>query len=637
MKKVLMAALSLLSLCSTQAQTLFTYGNKPVTVNSFLRAFEKNPAGNNSRRQALTDYLPLFINYKLKVQDAYDQRLDTLPSQQEEWYNYREQLVESFVAKTSGMEDLLQEALKRVAEDRHISHLGFSFSPGDANSKQQAAALARQVAGQLARGLPFEEAVKRHATDADEQARGGEVGWITLFSLPYVYETAIYKLAPGQTSQPIAGSDAFHVFKVNKVRPAAGQRKLAQILIFNGENPTPASIAAGKKTADSVYQLLQAGLSFEQAALQYSADRSSYAVGGVLPPMGVGTYDASFENAVFALQKTGEVSAPFLTSYGWHLVKLLEKIPAISPDNEEAVANLRQQLQSSDRAELARQAAIERKYALLKLKEMPVNKAALWRYTDSALRNGSTAGMTVQNNTLLFAIGPEKTLAENWVMYNRAVGNWRSADYEKRYRDYQLQSATTYYRQHLEKLEPAFADQLQEFKDANMLFAAMEKEVWAKAANDSAGLHRFYLEHKSKYVWGDGALALVVTATDSLSAVRFGQALAKDASQWRQYMEQWKETIVADSGRFEASQLPGTAWPPVAGSATALQKNELDGSFSFTHILAARPGGDIRSFEEARGYALSDYQQLLETRWVERLRRKYPVQVNQAAWQALLK
>lgn len=632
-----MTVLSLLSLYSSQAQTLFTYGNKPVSVKSFLRAFEKTPAGNTDRRQALTEYLPLFINYRLKVQDAYDQRLDTLPSQQDEWYNYRELLVESFVAKASGMEDLLQEALKRASEDRHISHLAIPFVPGDALSKQQAAALAAQVAKQLAGGLPFEEAVKRYASDAEEQARGGEVGWVTLFTLPYSYENVIYQLAPGQTSQPIAGSDAFHLFRVNKVRPAAGQRKVAQILIFNGENPTPESIAAGKKIADSVYQLLQSGLSFEQAALQYSADRSSYAAGGVLPPVGVGTYDASFENPVFALQKTGEISAPFLTSYGWHLVKLLEKIPAASPDNEEAVATLRQQLQNSDRAELARQAAIEKKYPLLKLKEMPVDKAALWRYTDSALRNGSTAGMPVQNKTVLFTIGPDKTLAENWVMYNRAVGNWQSADYEKRYRDYLRQTATLYYRQHLEKLEPSFAELLQEFNDANMLFAAMEKEVWAKANADTAGLQQYYEANKSKYVWGDGALALIITATDSMSAVRFRQALAKDASQWRQYLEQWKTTVMADSGRFEASQLPAAAWPPVVGSATELQKNELDGSFSFTYILAAKPGGDIRSFEDARGYALSDYQQLLETRWVERLRRKYPVRINQSAWQALLK
>src|SRR5436190_23013732 len=62
-----------------------------------------------------------------------------------------------------------------------------------------------------------------------------------------------------------------------------------------------------------------------------------------------------------------------------------------------------------------------------------------------------------------------------------------------------------YYRKHLEEFNSEFKFQMQEFKEGNMLFEIMERNVWTKAANDSAGLHQYYNGHKTNYKWSASA------------------------------------------------------------------------------------------------------------------------------------
>ncbi|QGW29840.1 hypothetical protein GLV81_18475 [Phnomibacter ginsenosidimutans] len=415
-----------------------------------------------------------------------------------------------------------------------------------------------------------------------------------------------------------------------------GKRKLAQILIWQvGADERQAK----KQLADSIFQLLQSGkLAFDAAALQFSNDRASYSNGGVLPLVSVGEYDAVFEQAAFGLTKPGQLSPAFETAHGWHILKLLEIVPAPKADDENAANELRQRVMNTDRAEIAKKNFLRSVMQKMKFQESVINKTDLWRFTDSAVRNGKTTGLSVNNNTVLFSIGKEQTLVENWVMYNRAAGIVNTSAYAARYDAYMLQSANSYYREHLAEFEPAFKEQLQEFKDANLLFAAMEKEVWSKAANDSVALQKHYQQHRQQYTWANGAKALMITATDSLAAERYKKQLLQQPTEWKAIAANMQEQIIADSARFELTQLPALNGASYSnGFCTPLQHNDMDNSYSFVYIFQLMPGGDIRQFEDAKGWVINDYQQVLEKQWIDSLRKKYPVKVNDAVWQTLLR
>ncbi len=209
-------------------QPLFTYGSKQVSQKEFLKAFDKNPTTTN-RQQAMKDYLTLYQHYKLKVQDAYDKKMDTLEGQQQELFAYQEQLTESFIAKQSNIDGLVKEAFDRSQKDLYISHLAIPFSPGDTASERLAATEAFNAWQQLKKGISFATLVNKFSKDEVTKASNGLVGWVTLFTLPYKYENAIYNTAVGGYTEPVKGSDAYHLFYVHQERKAVGKLKVAQI------------------------------------------------------------------------------------------------------------------------------------------------------------------------------------------------------------------------------------------------------------------------------------------------------------------------------------------------------------------------------------------------------------------------
>ena len=98
----------------------------------------------------------------------------------------------------------------------------------------------------------------------------------------------------------------------------------AHILIMVKQNASDADKEKAAAKADSLYQVLQAGGDFAQLAKEYSADKGSAMRGGELPWIGPGMTLLEFENEAYKLQ-TGEMSKPFSTTVGYHIVKMLER------------------------------------------------------------------------------------------------------------------------------------------------------------------------------------------------------------------------------------------------------------------------------------------------------------------------
>lgn len=621
------------------AQTLFTYGNKAVSQQEFIKAFEKNPSPGN-RQQAMKDYLPLFINYKLKVQDALDKKMDTLPGQRTELENYHSQLVENYIGNKANTSQLVKEAFDRSQEDILLGHLFIGFNAADSLSVKHASDLAQQAKAALDAKQDFAQVVRTYSTDESNKATGGRVGWITVFSVPYPFETIIYNLPAGGYSQVVKSNSGFHIFKKIQERPAAGTVKIAQIMLVNADTANKANDLKNKLLADSIYSMLQKGASFDSLANEYSNDRTSYDIGGVLPEFGVGTYSGLFEDMAFGLKTKGEITKPFATEYGWHILKLLEKKPVGKKiDDADINTLLTQKVNASGRSLAAKNVYLRSQQVSLKFKAAPVSEKELFRFTDSALSANNTKGLTVTNTTSLYSFGSSIVTAADWVQFvktSRFAPGGESKTYAELLPAFQLASTEKYLEKHIESIEPSLTSQLKEFRDANLLFEAMEKNVWNKASADTAGLKDWYKDHKEKYLWNESAAAAMITCTDSAVVDEVYARFVKDPFAWHQITESYSSSVFADSSRFELSQLPAVNGPLQPGTVTPLVKNEVDGSYSFACIFKILPGKEQRSFEDASGFVINDYQLVLEERWIASLKKKYPVKVNEANWSKLL-
>ncbi|HUR11749.1 MAG TPA: hypothetical protein VM012_10295, partial [Flavitalea sp.] len=72
------------------------------------------------------------------------------------------------------------------------------------------------------------------------------------------------------------------------------------------------------------------------------------------------------------------------------------------------------------------------------------------------------------------------------------------------------------------------------------------------------------------------------------------------------------------------------------GLVTAPVKNETDNSLTFAYIVHMYPDRQKRSFDEARGFVMNDYQNYLEENWIVQLKKKYPVKVNETVFKSLV-
>jgi peptidyl-prolyl cis-trans isomerase SurA len=639
MKKIVLTALPVVMLSVSYAQTLFTYGNNVVTKSEFVRAFNKNPTVTTDRKSALKEYLDLYVNFKLKVKAAYDSRLHEDPTQLAELSNFRQQIADNIINEEARVSDLVTEAFYRSQKDIHLAQVFIEVpAKGDTLDAYKKIQAAYQ---ELKTGKDFGKVSAEFSSDAYTKQSEGDLGFITVFTLPYEFETVAYSTKPNTFSIPFKTKLGYHIFKNIGERKPLGSRRVAQILIAVPPNGSEVEKAAAARKADSVYSLAKSGKSFAELARTVSNDMSSANSDGLLTEFGIGVYNPEFEKVAFELKTPGELSKPFATTYGFHILKLVQAIPAgIDITNVETLAALQEKVQKDDRLALAKKSMIDKQISLIKYRPAPFDQSELWRFTDSAVNGKSTAGLKLNGKTLLFSYASQKLTASDWCNYVRTVRGSSVENSGKNYsdlmKDYIKETAADYYKNHLDDYSPEFKKQVQEFKEANLLFGIMDVNVWGKANVDTNGLKAYYNQHKNKYTWSLSADALIVTCTNDSIVSELQERLKQTPEDWRSIVDGYASQVTADSGRYELGQLPvvdRTNFQP--GLATAPVKNQTDNSVTFNYIFNLHNQQEPRNFEDAKGMVISDYQQVLEDKWIAELKKKYPVKVNMAVFNTI--
>jgi peptidyl-prolyl cis-trans isomerase SurA len=209
--------------------------------------------------------------------------------------------------------------------------------------------------------------------------------------------------------------------------------------------------------------------------------------------------------------------------------------------------------------------------------------------------------------------------------------------YKKLFPDFIAASAIENFRNRLQDFNPEFKNQIQEFKDGNMLFEIMQRKVWGKSSSDSLGLHKYYNQHTDKYWWNASSDVILFSCTNENIAKNSIEQLDKGKS-WKDVMNENSSQVQADSGRYEVAQIPvNNKINFTPGLITQPVVNKNDGTAVFTKILKLYPDHQPRNFEDARGLVINDYQNFLEEKWIEQLKKLYPVKVNKKVFQTLLK
>lgn len=633
------------------AQPLATYGSHTVDAKDFQRAYARNNTDSVSSKEAsMRAYLELYLNAKMKVREAYGRRYDTLPGIVQEVENLRAQLIDTYMADPILLSRLKQEAFRRMQTDREVAHLFISYR-NIARELDSARANRRraEVEKKMLEGANFSALAKDYSDDPSAAQNLGRIGYITAFTLPHEMESAIYDTPVGQTSRWVRSDIGFHLFHIISERPAVGTMKVRQILLAFPPAAEDKEKMGLKRLADSLHEALRKGASFGELARLYSNDYVSAANGGELMEFGVGQFEPTFESLVVSLTSDNQLSSPFQTRYGWHIVQRLSVTkPPVDLDAAETQQLLDQKVRADDRWRNAKDFIYDRVREKVGVRRTTYDESALWQYSDSLLdRKAMTpAGKTIQTATVLFTIGKDLAkknyAAADWIQYAtnfryQPDGSGLKPHAQVRH-EWEQYLMVEYYKNNLEIFSADYRNQMTEFKDGNLFFEIMQEEVWNKAQSDTAGQRRLFTKQSNKYNWKPSADVVLFFCSDVNAAKELYAKVKARPTNWKNESLFYGERVFADSARLEWEQIPNLgAETPLAGQLLEPVINQTDNNASFAYVLRVYPSPGPKTFEEARGSVIGDLQVELEKKWEAALRKKYPVKIDQKVFASLLK
>ncbi|MFY7970440.1 MAG: peptidylprolyl isomerase [Flavobacteriales bacterium] len=610
--------------------TVLTIENEAVSVEEFENIFRKNNRDSIITPAALDEYMELFINFKLKVKAARELGMDTVAKFRNELAGYRAQLARPYLTDGDKLDELVAEAYKNMQKDIKARHILIKC---EANATPEdtlrAYTKAMSLYTRIAAGEDFETVARENSDDPSAKQNGGNLGYFTAFQMVYPFEEAAYGAKIGEVARPVRTRYGYHIIEVEDSRPARGEIRVAHIMVKEKKEEGGAKNAEDK--INEIYQRLLNGESFEELSAKYSEDGSSAKKGGELPFFGPNKMVPEFEEASFALKNDNELSKPFKTSYGWHIVKRLELKPV--PEFDQVEREIRSKVSKDSRAEKTRNSFIAK---LKKEYNFSVNKEsfrALTAKADTSIYSGNwSVKKKVLKMPLMTIDGKSYTNGDfhKYIISKKGVKSRGDVqEYLAKELDvYGNDLLVRYEDSRLEAKHSPFRLLVNEYREGILLFELTDQKVWSKAVKDSVGLEAYYEKNKEKFLWPDRIEASIYTCANAQVADQVRKLMTLGLEQADIAAEINKVTqlnLQVEEGLFtkdDKEVLSRIVWKK------GLSENvELGGQVYIVDIRELIPASPKR-LQDARGLVTSDYQDYLEKEWIKELRKKYKYSVN---------
>lgn len=628
------------SVCNAQKledKTLLTIDGNEYDAGTFLKVYLKNlDIVQDDSQKDMDNYLQLYIDYRLKLMQARELGLQNGDAYQQELASYRKSLAESYLTDNEVTESLVQEAYRRMNQEVNASHILIKVTrtatPADTLKAYEKI---QTLVQRIQKGEDFATVARRESEDGSS-ASGGDLGWFGPFRMVDEFENAAYETKVGQLS-PIFRTDfGYHILKVNAVRKAPGDVTVSHIMTYNQSADTTAS---AQERIFEIYEQLERGEDFATMAREFSEDINSARDGGALPRFGTGGLGApEFEQAAFEMTEVNSFSKPVQTKYGWHIIKLLEKYPV--PSFKDSEASLREQIKNSPRSR-----KITASFTNKLLNNYGVQLPKIGSYTsyfsqvtDSLMRgNWKYEGQKTKPKKL-FIIKDQTYTVDDFYEF---VSKKQLKDYRQYgsleeklqvyYKDFVDASLINYYDKNLERDNKDFAFIFGEYKEGLLLFDLMEKKVWEEAKNDSIGQLDYYNNNQEKYLWKRRMDLLLTQSTTEQVAQQVRELLLQDKT-IEEIKEQINENgatkVMSSTGIVEESYSRLPAGFEMKEGVSRVFEKEENGFFKVLKVNEILEP-TFKTFEEARGSVINDYQQELEKQWLNSLRNDRKIKVNE--------
>ena len=634
-------------------QVLMTIGNQDVTVKEFCDVYYKNNLKSDViEKKSVDEYLDLFTTFRMKVMEAERMQLDTSAKFKKELAGYRKQLAKPFMSSDDITEELIEEAYQRKLKDIRASHILIRCDknalPSDTLKAYNKAMDIRKKA--LAKGADFAALADQYSEDPsakgmkateDSPARPGnhgDLGYFTVFDMVYPFETGAYNTKEGEISMPVRSDFGYHIIKVQSATEALGIIQVAHIFLQLSYDASEEDVATMKQKADNIYRELMEteGKNWAEKVKQYTDDKGTIGHDGMLSPFTVSRIVPEFIEVCKSLE-IGQIAKPVRTNYGFHIIKLLSKSGVDTFEKEKQA--LAERIEKDMRSKKSEEMVLKQVKAEYKFKQNDKHLEAFMATIDSTILNKTyVPSKKVNMNATLFTLEGQPTKVSDFIDYIKGhmttqKFNSPSTYASQLYESFRNETILEYADAHLENKYPEFKALVQEYRDGILLFDLMDKEVWGKAVKDTLGLEEFHQRNAGKYMWEQRAYATIITITkpESLPKVKALLDNGIELDSIRAIVQRDSiPAVFVRKGYYQKGDnnfVDQTEWK--AGVRNEIPST-VDQSTTIVCIREIREP-EQKTLKEARGLVTSDYQVELERNWVQALKERYPVKINEEA------
>lgn len=216
------------------AQELMIIGQEKVSVDEFLRIYQKNNQSTTSYSEKdVQEYVELFTLFKMKLQEAKRMRLDTLPMLKEDYQKYTDQLVQNHFVDKNYIDNIWKAQYEHMKYDVKVAHIMVKCAPNANPSDTLIAYNKLNYLRQQATKDNFAKLATENSEDQSSAIKGGLLGYITAFMTFPEFEQPCFQTPIGAISSIFRTQYGYHIIHVLDKRVARGKIKVAHIYLKN--------------------------------------------------------------------------------------------------------------------------------------------------------------------------------------------------------------------------------------------------------------------------------------------------------------------------------------------------------------------------------------------------------------------
>lgn len=633
---------SLISAQDFSDKILLEIGEEQVMADEFIYIYQKNlkVLEDDTNDESIEAYLDRFINFQLKLKEAKSQGLDQEEEFNKEFNRYFKQFADNYIANGEVTDEMIKETYERLLKEVRVSHILIDVAPNASKEEwNEAREKAKNIQQLLiAEEANFEELAKRFSKDPSVKNNQGDMGWFKAFKMVHSFEDAAYKLSTNEVSNPVKTQFGYHIIKKTGERKSIGKLSVAHIMLRNNNKE---EAAENEKQIFKIYENLKNGDDFEDLAKHFSEDKNTAENGGRLPAFEVGEINSKiFEEKAFELKNDGDYTSPFQSEFGWHIIKKIDHTPVET--YSELKESLRRKIKTSNRAKLLNERIKEN---IMQHYNVVINRDAITYFSELVDDRIYKSKWTLDKNPegLSKPILSIEDTAYSYRDFGVYIEKQQAGFTGKRpfkeiieelFNRYIYTKLVEYHKSNLTKIDRKFELKINEYKNGLLIFELMERELWNKAKKDTTGLELFYTANSKKYVAPQKISGKAFTFEKKKHAKKFLRLVNRRGKPEDIALNQLQGSL---QKKIESKPVSEFKLPEHFKIATKyndyyFQNNKYIVLF-VDEIEPERP----LNLDEIRGQVISDYQDKLEKEWMEELKSKYSVKINEETFELLKK